>query len=121
MSRLQASKYRERSSRTSSASRLSERVVKPTRSAKRTETRRRSAAGACRGGGVLGVAAAAVRAVPHSAQKRCPSAYGAPHDGHASASGAPHSTQNFAVATLSVPQLGQVIASNIPPVGSRRQ
>ena len=57
--RRQMSKYRERSSRTSSASRDSESGVNPTRSANSTETRRRSAAGASR------------VAVPAGASRRC--------------------------------------------------
>src|SRR5579872_5165837 len=96
------SKYAERSSRTSSASRPSESVVKPTRSAKSTDTRRRSAAAAGRAG-----AASAARGLPHSPQKRAPGSFGEPQAGQARASGAPHSPQNLRPSAFSVPQEAQ--------------
>src|SRR5581483_1711770 len=93
----------ESSSRTSSASRDSESVVKPTRSAKRTETRRRSAAAVVTG------AAAPWSAAPHSPQNFSPPAIPAPQDGHACASAVPHSVQNFLPSWFSARQLGHTI------------
>src|SRR5579875_3808992 len=92
----QTSKYRERSSRTSSESLDSDRVVNPTRSAKRTETRRRS---------VCTTSAAATRAalrgrsgtigLPHSLQNLAAEGTGEPHEGQERERGAPHSEQNL--------------------------
>src|SRR5205823_14193285 len=97
----------------------SERLVKPTRSAKSTGTRRRSAVrplSRCGGGegwlgAVMAAAAAVSSAEPHSLQNRCPASYGSPQLGHASASAAPQFPQNFALALLSWLQDGQVIDS----------
>jgi hypothetical protein len=115
---LAASKYLDRSSRTSSASRCSESVVKPTRSANRTDTRRRSVAGpvplgATAAGGASG-RASALRGEPHSPQNLLSGVFGAEHDGQTSASGAPHSLQNFRPRSFSVPQLGQRITDPSP-------
>ncbi|GIU94639.1 MAG: hypothetical protein KatS3mg012_1096 [Gaiellaceae bacterium] len=82
--------------------------MKPTRSAKRTETRRRSAAGAA-----VSVALSASRgacaasAFPHSPQNLTPGGFGVPQEGQASAREAPHSPQNLRPASFAVPQAGQ--------------
>src|ERR671930_1114507 len=112
MSRRLLSKYRESSSRTPSASRDSEIVVKPTRSANRTETSRRSATGAIgAGGSPAGATSTASRASgePHSPQNLAPGEFATPQDGQATASGLPHSAQNFRPGSFSVAQLGQSI------------
>ncbi len=91
----------------SSASRPSEAVVKPTRSAKRTETSRRSATGSCFG--VSTERACESATAPHSEQNFAPAARGAEHDAHVRASVAPHSEQNFAPIAFSVPQAPQLM------------
>src|ERR1700675_4740078 len=87
-------KYWVRSSRVSSGSRPSARVVKPTRSAKSTDTIRRSATGATgaagAGGGGRGPAtdvpaAAPASDVPHSPQNLPVGGFAAPHAGHVTA------------------------------------
>src|SRR5437764_458016 len=118
-------------------------VVKPTRSAKRTLTSRRSATGVAgpaaaepfvgRAGApvvvagcapgpadVVGAAAAGAPAspVPHSPQKRAVGAFAVPQFGHTLASRAPHSPQNFRPASFAVPQFAQLIT--IPPLASAR-
>ena len=90
------SKYRERSSRTSSASRVSDRGVKPTRSANSTDTTRRSVTASVIGGGGAAEGAFSPRGVPHSLQKRASEAFGVPQEGHGWRSGAPQLLQNFA-------------------------
>jgi hypothetical protein len=88
--------------------------VKPTRSAKRTDTTRRSATGdALRPGATaLGTGAEAfelpVSGVAHSEQNLAPGGLAKPHCGHAAARGAAQSLQNFAPARFSLPQLGQI-------------
>src|SRR3954462_11971519 len=112
------SKYLVRVSRTSSASRSSANGVKPTRSAKRTLTTRRSALSAPVGGWAVGATgrgraplaaagAGPASAKPHSAQNFAPGTYGVEQLGQVDASAVPHSAQNFAVAALAVPQLEQ--------------
>jgi hypothetical protein len=110
------SKYLASSSRTSSASRVSDSLVNPTRSAKRTETSRRSKLGAVRVGSRCATVSALVVPVgeavaasgePHSPQNFEPGSFVVPHLGQAAASGAPHSPQNFRWAALSVPQVVQ--------------
>src|SRR5207247_8179164 len=96
------SKYRPRNSRTSSASWASEKGVNPTRSANRTETRRRSAVGGAAGEGWS-------RVVPHSPQKRAPGRFVAPQVGQGEVSGWPQVSQNLRPAGLSAPQFVQVI------------
>src|SRR5262245_9150241 len=94
----QVSKYPERSSLTSSASRDSDREVNPTRSANRIETSLRSATGASgcpRPDRAAAAAAGPESEVPHSPQKPSSGPMGLPHDGHACASGDPHFEQNF--------------------------
>ena len=80
--------------------------MKPTRSANRIETRRRSAVGAS---GLPAAAAAPGlrRSVPHSPQNLTPGAFDVPHDGHADARAVPHSPQNFLPGSFVVPQTGQ--------------
>src|SRR5436189_3116692 len=115
MSVRHASKYRVRSSRTSSASRDSLSPVNPTRSANRTETRRRSAVGAAAGGASGGPTTGAERAAaspsgdPHSPQNLTPGSFAAPQTGQPTASARPHSPQNFLPALFAAPQLEQVI------------
>ena len=87
----------------SSASRPSEAAVKPTRSAKSTETRRRSACG-CAASDPVGGDAGAQSAVPHSPQNFAAGAFGVAQLGQVTASGDPHSPQNFRPASFSWPQ-----------------
>src|SRR4051794_34435411 len=108
------SKYRDSSSRTSSASRDSDSGVKPTRSQNRTEHTRRSVTSAgertaseetglsapLRAAAGLGTAA---NGVPHSPQNFCPASTAAPHDGQLAARPAPHSRQNRPVVGFEVP------------------
>ena len=102
--RRHVSKYRESSSRTSSASRDSLSEVNPTRSANRTVTKRRSDEGA----------AAAVRAggpsspAPHSSQNSASGGTGWPL-GQTRDRGEPHWRQNLALARLPAPQTAQVM------------
>ena len=103
MSRRLFSKYRESSSRTSSASRDSESGVNPTRSANSTVTSRRSAAGASR----TVAAAAPSRRLPHSPQKLTSGSLAAPQAGQLRASGVPQLPQNFRPAAFSAPQFAQ--------------
>src|SRR6266508_474943 len=103
------SKYRERRSRTSSASRDSDSVVNPTRSANNTETSRRSESGSA--AWARGVAPA-TSAAPHSPQNFMPDVFDAPQVAHTSESGAPHSPQNFRPASFSVPQTEQITQSS---------
>src|SRR3954452_2724966 len=99
-----AAKYRDSSSRTSSASRDSESVVNPTRSPNSTEVTRRSATG-CVGGkaALAGADAAAARDSPHSLQKRPDAA--APHDGQNWPNRSPHEEQKRAPSGLGAAQL----------------
>src|SRR6266550_2706170 len=84
MSFLAVSKYRVRSSRTSSESRCSDSVVNPTRSANRTDTWRRSEAGDPPAAvAAIGVVSGAtvpsdLTGVPHFPQKRSSGSKGAP-------------------------------------------
>src|SRR3954453_4609759 len=88
-------------------------VVKPTRSAKRTETRRRSATGASvLAGFAVVVAAAATSCVPQSPQKRWPGGLTMPHVGPGASSDVPQLPQNRLPLGFSVPQLGQVNAGS---------
>src|SRR5690242_5314171 len=121
MSWRASSKYRERSSRTSSGSRDSESVVNPTRSAKSTETRRRSAAGVLLAGPGAGVGPGtdvSVSAAPHSPQNFTVGPLAAPQEGHIRASGLPHSPQNLRPASFSEPQDEQ---TNDPPLDVARK
>src|SRR6266498_2333125 len=104
---LHVSKYFERSSRTSSASRDSESVVNPTRSANSTDTSRRSAEGAGDREAAAG-AGAPPRAEPHAPQNLFVGGFGVPHDAHTLASGLPHAPQNLLVSAFSAPHVGQV-------------
>src|SRR6266540_665866 len=122
MSRRHVSKYRERRSRTSSASRVSDRVVNPTRSANSTETNRRSEPGSAWGGRAADSGASAE---PHSPQNFTPGPFDAPQVAHTIARGDPHSPQNFRPTSFSVPQTEQITQSSSrrPPVrgsGERR-
>src|SRR5439155_23402931 len=123
----QVSKYRVRSSRTSSGSLLSESEVNPTRSANSTETSRRSAAGA--GAGSAGLVAWAVAPVPppfspepHSPQNLAAGGLAEPQAGHARARRFPHSKQNLRPASFSLPHtLQRTLAPGARPVGSPRK
>src|SRR5207247_242573 len=110
------------------ASRDAESVVNPTRSAKRTETSRRSAAAGWRVGPVDTrsgrVRDGSVSDVPHSPQKRMEESFEVPHDGQISASGAPHVPQNLRPGGLSVPPLEHITGSppeSPPPDPERRR
>src|SRR3954471_13362425 len=109
------SKERVRSSRVSSGSRPSARVVDPTRSANRIETRRRSATGApaipagWSDAAPVGAAAVAADAdaptgVPQFEQNLAPGIVGVPHAVHVAANAVPHSEQNLAPTRFSLPQ-----------------
>ncbi len=76
--------------------------MKPTRSAKRTVTSRRSAAGAGARGTSGAVGGAPASPVPHSAQNFAVGAATAPQEGQLMASGVPHSLQNLPPGTLTV-------------------
>ncbi len=85
--------------------------MNPTRSAKSTVVRRRSATGSVRAGWARevgdGATAGPLSGAPHSAQNR-PPAEGAPQAAHTrGAREAPHSTQNFAPPGASVPHWAQ--------------
>src|SRR5438874_13128169 len=108
MSRRDVSKYRESSSRTSAGSRDSEIVVNPTRSAKRTDTRRRSAAGLSTGADVRTGTVASSSAAPHSPQNLSRASFGAPQEGHARARAVPHWPQNFLLGAFSNPHVGHL-------------
>ena len=115
----------------SSASRCSDAAVKPTRSTKRTETRRRSATGpdaeswrpfpetvgaSAVADLVSATSPAAARELPHSPQNFAPAGLTVPHTGQVAASRAPHSTQNLRPSSFAVPQLAQV--STVPGLAS---
>src|SRR6266508_7000827 len=100
------SKYRDRSSRTSSASRFSDSVVNPTRSANSTDTSRRSEVGAS-----VTSAASAPSGAPHWPQNRSSGSLTAPHEGQVTASEVPQFEQNRRPARLSLPHDGQINAS----------
>lgn len=87
----------------SSASRVSDAVVNPTRSMKSTETTRRSATGV---GGLAG-AGSTPSGEPHSPQNFVSGAFVLPQVGHAAASEEPHSPQNFRPGSFAAPQLLQ--------------
>ena len=94
----------------SSASRPSDRVVNPTRSANRTDTSRRSATGAADARALDSVVAAdELRAAAQLPQNFSPGSFDAPQDGHETASGAAHSEQNLRPLLFSVPQFEQTI------------
>ena len=99
-------------SRTSSASRSSAKGVKPTRSAKSTLTRRRSATLASDPGGVwvagVAVTAPATSGVAHSEQNLAVGPFDVPQLGQATARRVAHSEQNFAPGVFSVPQFEQI-------------
>ena len=76
--------------------------MKPTRSAKRTETSRRSAGGPTSVG--VADAATAPSALPHSPQNFMVGAFAVPQLGQVCASALPHSPQNFRPASFSEPQ-----------------
>ena len=91
------SKYRDSSSRTSSGSRPSAWVVKPTRSVNSTDTIRRSAAGSsCGAGASIGE--------PQAPQNRSSGSFAVPHAGHRASSGVPQLPQNRRPARFSAPQ-----------------
>src|SRR4051812_13319321 len=108
------SKYLLSSSRTSSGSRDSDSVVKPTRSTNRTDTCRFSD---CDGPGCAGSAAGAVdvaaSGAAHCPQNRCSPPTSAPQDGHWRARGAAHWPQNRLPSELSEPQAPHLTAA--PP------
>src|SRR5204863_8584325 len=91
----------------------SERGVKATRSAKRTLTSRRSAAGVAARGASGAAGGVPASAVPHSAQNFAVGAATAPQEGQLKASGVPHSLQNLPPGTLTVWHEGQVTPPSI--------
>src|SRR6185437_6321524 len=117
------SKYRLCSSRTVSGSRVADRVVKPTRSAKSTLTTRRSVV--CWGDVAEGTnvpvvdpdppgpSSSATSRVPQLPQKRAPATIGAPQVGQPRR--VPHRTQNLASGRFSVEQLEQITAPDCTP------
>ena len=124
------SKYRVRSSRTSSASRPSENVVNPTRSTNSTLTSRRSATGADTSPDVeysMGVSATPTRPSAGLGRRRVAqfvqnSALGGltvPQVGQPGASGFPQCMQNRASVRFSVPHLEQVTPLDSATMGSR--
>ena len=94
--------------------------MKPTRSANRIETSRRSAdvadatdvtpiaATAGTASSLEAVEAPAPSGDAHSPQNESPGSYDAPQDGQVSARGAAHRTQNFRPGLLSAPQFEQL-------------
>ena len=98
-----------RSSRTASGSRSSAIVVKPTRSVKRTVTRRRSASAV--GAGVRsgpGCRIGRESVWPQLAQKRASLRFGSPQFEQATARPAPQLSQNLLPARFSVPHAAQI-------------
>jgi hypothetical protein len=86
--------------------------VKPTRSANRIETSRRSATDAgCAAPTAVRVATgrSAASDEPHSPQNFCPGGFVAPHEEQIAASAVPHSPQKFCVAGFSAPQFEHVV------------
>ena len=92
----------------SSASRVSDAAVNPTRSTKSTVTTRRSATAA---GGCASVSAASTSSAPHSLQNLAVGVFAVPQDAHGRSSEAPQSLQNFPWGGLSAPQFLQIILS----------
>src|SRR3990170_3170590 len=91
-------------------------AVKPTRSAKRTLTNRRSAVGAAADGAaataLTGAALSdASRVDPHSPQNRAPGVLGVPQVGQPAIRRVPHWRQNLRPASFAAPQLPQFIAN----------
>ncbi len=115
------SKYRPRVSRTSSLSRPSAKGVKPTRSAKRMLTRRRSAAGSP----IVDPPATTAPALdpsgaPQSPQKRLPGGFGAPQAAQFDARVEPQSPQKRFSGGFSAPHAGQVIGHLVAGQGRDR-
>ena len=103
--------------------------MKPTRSAKSTETSRRSVAGSGSGAaatsaGAAPVApaevadAAAASVAPHSPQKRTPGSFALPQVPHRTASGVPQAPQNFLPGPLSAPHDAQRIGQTVSRAGT---
>ena len=88
----------------SSASRPSEADVKPTRSANRTETSRRSATGAAVLSGPAMRGCPELSDAPHSPQNFAVGGFAVSHAGQASVSAVPHSPQNFLPTSFSALQ-----------------
>src|SRR5215210_887084 len=86
-------------------------VVKPTRSAKSTETSRRSAEGVSR---AISAAGSLVREDPHSPQNFVPGALGVAHTPQTTDRAVPQLPQNLRPCSFSVPQLEQIIAERSP-------
>src|SRR3954452_10633536 len=104
--REHSSKYRLRSSRTSSWSRASENDVNPTRSPNSTLVRRREATPVADWS--RGAAASPRRSAPHSLQNLAPGVTAAPQTGQPWVRVEPHSLQNLAPTGWSTPQRAQV-------------
>src|SRR3954447_15340418 len=114
-------KYRDSSSRTSSGSRVSDIVVKPTRSPKSTDVTRRSATRALGigAGGATADGAVPVTGVPQSAQNR--PVTGAPHAEQLLLWGVPQDGQNLADSATDSPQDGQLVTWSFLPLAQRQR
>src|SRR6266550_6717407 len=113
------SKYRSSVSRTSSESRDSVYGVKPTRSAKSTDTRRRSVRSTSAGAEASAESAASGKRVPQFPQKRASPTLAAPHTAHDSPKGVPQLMQKATPSGLGVPQTRQFMGSTGPGQWSR--
>src|SRR5215212_11174630 len=107
--------------RTSSASRLSEKDVKPTRSTNNTDTRRRSVSGSCGSPAAVdeGDAASETNGEPHSPQNLASAALAAPHAAHPIESRAPHSLQNLRPGSLPTPHATHLMTPPWRPLADR--
>ena len=110
------SKYRDRSSRTSSGSRPSLSGVKPTRSTNSTEHSRRSVSGPVGAGAATsGAGASASTDVPHSVQNRRPGASGAAQARQTALNALPHAPQKRCPRLASAPQPGHDTRTGYAP------
>src|SRR5216683_6667794 len=98
-------------SRTSSASRCSDRGVKPTRSQNKAVTRRRSSPRVSVLTAAGGASTDAVWGAPHSSQKRMPTRFSAPHELQRGANDDPHRPQNRLPLGTDSPQAEQKIVA----------
>src|SRR5271165_1463836 len=114
----QREKYSDSRALTSSGSRFSESVVKPTRSANSTLTSRRSGATAGTGSGGL----ASASAFPHDGQNLSPSPTSAPQDAQVRPSCAPHWPQKACSGCTAAPHAEQeLMVRKATPAGAQRR
>ena len=90
--------------------------MKPTRSANRTDTTRRSMAGAevaeaAAGSRAIAPGLAVVSGLPHSPQNLLSGAFGEEQEPQITTSAVPHSLQNLRPASLSAPHAEQIISA----------